>query len=566
MEQLFGWLGIIFGFSGLIFIHELGHFLLAKWNGVHVHVFSIGMGPYLVSFTHKGTIYALSLIPLGGYVKMMGQDDMNADLTTSKNPHDFRNKRPGQRAAILVAGAAFNIILTMIIFTYTYAHGIYFPSARIGNVDPSKPLYNAVLVKKDANGEMKTPANLKEGDTILSVNGVRVKSALDVALATLSTPRGEAVTLEVERNEGSGPDRIIYANVITEADKRLGAPGIGLETGYMEKVQLPLGFTAEYFIFLADNPSDSKQPGASEGAAAKSGLFRKHDHLIAIEDRTTDPANPKITKIEKLTDMINAAALSKGKERTIVVERNGERVHIAITPKLEEKVNEFKFGIAQSLLYRVTAIDEDSDAYKVGLRVGHFVRGFKPPDPHAAQWKSGTLMWLERLDQEKPNTLEMKLPDEIVPQRRVFVQDKPSENFFKSAGITDAVGSAYDDTKNYTLSMFSTIRGLFTSDVKAKNLSGPLGIGHSIYINATGNFMNYLWWLAFISLNLGVMQLLPIPLLDGFHLVLVFLEKLKGKPVSAKAQIACFYLGMVLIGLLFCFVMFNDISRWLGIS
>src|SRR5437773_7314724 len=128
MENIYGWLGLLLGFSGLIFIHELGHFLLAKWNGVHVHVFSIGMGPYLFSFTHKGTIYALSLIPLGGYVKMMGQDDLNADVAANKNPRDFRNKRPGQRAATLVAGAVFNLLLTLAIFTTCYMVGTYFPS------------------------------------------------------------------------------------------------------------------------------------------------------------------------------------------------------------------------------------------------------------------------------------------------------------------------------------------------------------------------------------------------------------------------------------------------------
>src|SRR3977135_3760404 len=101
MELLTGWTGVILGFSGLIFIHELGHFLLAKWNGVRVHVFSIGMGPYIFSFTRGGTIYALSLMPLGGYVKMMGQEDLNPNPDASKDPSDYRNKRPGQRAAIL---------------------------------------------------------------------------------------------------------------------------------------------------------------------------------------------------------------------------------------------------------------------------------------------------------------------------------------------------------------------------------------------------------------------------------------------------------------------------------
>lgn len=563
MEQIYGWASVILGFSGLIFIHELGHFLLAKWNGVHVHVFSIGMGPYIFSFTYKGTVYALSLIPVGGYVKMMGQDDMNADLGASKNPKDFRNKRPGQRAAILVAGAAFNILLTLGIFTYCYARGIYFPAPRIGNVVPTKPIAKAVLIKKDANGEMKEPANLKPGDTILAVNGKRVKNMMDAALATISTPRGEAVTLEVERNEGSGPDRIIYVSVITEEDKRIGAPGIGLEGGYREKVSLPLGFTTEYYFYIAEKPEESKESSIKNGAAAKTGQFQKNDHLVAVEDRT-DKANPIVTRLKGPNDLVNASALSQGKERYIVVERSGKEVAIPVTPKIDEKEKsgDAKFGIMPSEMYRVTAIDEDCDAYKAGLRAGYFVRGFEVPDPNVMPWTSGKLEWFERLEEKKPHTAELNVPSEVPAHRRIFQQDKLAKNYVKAAGVTDAAGIAFDDLKNYTGSMFATLRGLFNGSVGASNLSGPLGIGHSIYLNAHAPFLNSLWWLAYISLCLGVMQLLPIPLLDGFHLLLVILEKMKGKPVSAKAQVACFYFGMVLIGLLFCFVMFNDITRW----
>ena len=112
-DWIVGGAGLIGGFSILIFVHELGHYLLAKWNGVRVQVFSLGMGPYLVSFTWGETLYVLSMVPIGGYVKMAGQDDMQPDLTASPDPGDYRNKRPGQRAAILAAGAAFNLIFAL---------------------------------------------------------------------------------------------------------------------------------------------------------------------------------------------------------------------------------------------------------------------------------------------------------------------------------------------------------------------------------------------------------------------------------------------------------------------
>src|SRR5579862_6531403 len=170
MALLNGWLGLILGFSGLIFIHELGHFILAKWNGVRVYVFSLGMGPYIFSFTHNGTVYALSLIPIGGYVKLMGQDDLNPNANPSKDPSDYRNKRPGQKAAILAAGAAFNLLFTIFAFALCYGKGMDIEPPRIGQIQADKPLAFADLHQSSAPDHADgVAAKLKEGDRILEV-------------------------------------------------------------------------------------------------------------------------------------------------------------------------------------------------------------------------------------------------------------------------------------------------------------------------------------------------------------------------------------------------------------
>src|SRR5205823_13853061 len=129
----------------------------------------------------------------------------------------------------------------------------------------------------------------------------------------------------------------------------------------------------------------------------------------------------------------------------------------------------------------------------------------------------------------------------------------------------DALGTAWDDTGRYTVCMFVTLRNLVTGNVNFKNLAGPVGIGQSIFgVASEHSFKEYLWWLAFISLNLGVFQLLPIPLLDGFHLVMVGVEKIKGSAVSAKVQEKFMYAGLAIIGSLLVFVMWADISRLFG--
>ncbi len=280
MELLAGWVGLLLGFSGLIFIHELGHFLLAKWNGVRVHVFSIGMGPYLVSFTHNGTVYALSAIPMGGYVKMLGQDDMNADLSETKNPHDFRNKRPGQKAAILVAGAAFNIILTILIYTGCYWVGMDVDSPAIGNISPDKALARATM-----DNDRTKPANLQKGDRIVRVNDVSVKSNFDAILQVTACTPGEPIVLAIQRKDNArGLD---YVRVEIENDKKMGVPNIGIDpqSSYEEEESLPLGFSSELVIFVAKDPAKIEN-----SAAGKTGKFKKGDRIIALEDRS-DPAH-----------------------------------------------------------------------------------------------------------------------------------------------------------------------------------------------------------------------------------------------------------------------------------
>ncbi len=225
----------------------------------------------------------------------------------------------------------------------------------------------------------------------------------------------------------------------------------------------------------------------------------------------------------------------------------------------------------------MTKVDDKSDAYKAGLREGDLVSGFIPdksnanPNYLASQrlpWKSGKLSWFKNYDDEKSQEAQLTIPPLAGNEGKgIFKQSYAVNEFFKAGGSTggvfDALGQAWSDTGHYTVCMFATLRNLVSGNVKAKNLSGPVGIGNSIFAFASKrHFVEYMWWLGFISLNLGVMQLLPIPLLDGFHLVMIFIEKLKGSAVSAKIQEKFMYAGIALIGSLFAYVMWNDISRF----
>ncbi|STQ86241.1 RIP metalloprotease RseP [Helicobacter muridarum] len=154
----------ILALSFVVFFHELGHFIFAKLFGVRVQTFSIGFGPKLLSYYYKGTQYSLSLIPLGGYVKLQGETN-NTDLI--KDSSSLFAKHPLERIAILFAGPLFNILLAFLLYICIFLHGIptYSNEPIIGEVNPSLPSHGILL----------------ENDKILSINGVEVKSFQDIS-------------------------------------------------------------------------------------------------------------------------------------------------------------------------------------------------------------------------------------------------------------------------------------------------------------------------------------------------------------------------------------------------
>lgn len=547
MGLLGGWLGLILGFSGLIFIHELGHFALAKWNGVRVFVFSLGMGPYIFSFSWRGTVYALSLIPIGGYVKLAGQDDMNPNTEPSKDPTDYRNKRPGQRAAILAAGAIFNLIFTVAAFTVCYSVGMDMEPPKIGMIYPDKPLGKAKLLN---DGK---PANLQEGDRIIEVNGVPVKSFLEAMLQVSGTPRGEDLQLCVERPSPGRSERI-YVKVETQHDKKIGAPGIGLNPSIME-VRLPIGFTTENEVIIAEDPSKNEK--MKNLPAGKAGDFLPGDVIVSVGGR----------KVEGIEDMLLAGPRSEGKPTLIVLKRGEQTLQKELTPVRSEETESYVFGLAPREIHRVVSLREDSEAYQKGLRNGNFIIDFRANEDSwdangKLMYESGDLAYSESW---KPEPSEIKIASVTIPKAEsslYYTYLRTSVEHYRAGTFGEALSMAWGDTIRFSGSVFTVLRGLFTGDVSPTALSGGIGIGYAVFkVASNQTFMKFLWFLGFISLNLGVLQFVPIPLLDGWHLLMILVEKLKGSPVAPKIQEAFQYVGLFIVGSLIILATYNDIYR-----
>ncbi|MCY2964980.1 MAG: RIP metalloprotease RseP [Planctomycetota bacterium] len=179
------------GLGLVIFIHELGHFAVAKWCGVKVERFSIGFGPVLLRFVKGETEYALSLLPLGGYVKMLGQDDADpAQMTNdqvARDPRSYTAKSVPQRMAIISAGVINNLITAVLFFILAFSLSVHYNPAVIGGVTPGMPAWKA---------------GLRQGDKIIRIGshaGTKLGFA-DLRRAVALSAKGEKIEIEVERN------------------------------------------------------------------------------------------------------------------------------------------------------------------------------------------------------------------------------------------------------------------------------------------------------------------------------------------------------------------------------
>lgn len=540
MEVLTGGLGLVFGFTTLVFVHELGHYVLAKWNGVRVKVFSIGMGPYLISFTRGETVYAFSLVPIGGYVKMLGQEDMNPNVDPTKDPHDYRNKRPGQRAAILAAGAAFNLIFALFAFTFCYYRGVEMQSTKIGEVGPESPASKGRVL---AAGDKEVPTPLKEGDVVVSVDGVPMRSFMDLSLHVAGSGANRDLQFMVERDGAMLHDPVIITSTYNE---ELGAATVGLR-GYNKPLHFELGFVEDRkgtgkdkaVVIVPSKPSNGSP-------AAKAGVL-EGDVLVSLDGK----------HIRAGDEMIAAVQAAQGATQILVVRRRGGEQAINIAAERDSKGN-YRFGLPLFQQYPLTEVDPRSEAYAAGLREGFFLKEFRAPKGKD---------FVEIVFCREPGTLAgdetIRIPAQTASgSALVFTVYVPDLVTIQYDTAVEALSAAWYDLIRHAGSVFTVIRGLVSGQVSPKALSSPLGIGHAMLkVSTETNFMYYLWFLAFLSVNLGMLQFVPIPLLDGWHLLMIGVEKLKGGPVTPKVQEAFQYVGLAIILCLLLMAMRNDIMR-----
>jgi regulator of sigma E protease len=632
------------GLGLVIFFHELGHFAVAKWCGVFVERFSIGFGPILCSFKRGDTEYALSLIPFGGYVKMLGQDDMDPSQLSSdeiaEDPRSYSAKSVAQRMAIISAGVIMNIGTGILFFAFAFR----------GGVEASPPTVGHVVVGKPGWQE-----GVETGDTITRINGHRVRSFRDILrFTTLS--RGDLrlegihadqttfdVTLEPNREKlrrmiGIGPAAAVQVAPIDEKSGDAATiPGSPADGRFRSEdtVQKINGTAIESHAQLQQQLSRlrneeielSVQRGGKEESITlvpwkfrDLGIWMDIEQIAAIQQNSPGAKaglkiGDKIIKVngQDVGREINPLHLAEvfeglaGEEVAITVRRIEDdspeptEVEITVTPtdapawinppeSPDTPLSIPGIGIAYHLTSAIVKVVEDSPAAKAGVsekaslqsitlktnnETWHRLTGNDEPvtikfdDPKLrnmayALWAfqdmpNVTVTLNFQSEDLKPAELQpVDDPDGYCLPKRGFVP-MPASILVQADDFSTAMVMGVAETRNNALDIYLTIRNLITGDLSAMNLQGPVGIAKVAYAVSQQGIERLLMFLGFLSINLAVLNFLPIPVLDGGHMVFLIWEAVTRKRPSERVLIAATYCGMAFVLGLMLFVIYLDI-------
>ena len=451
MDILFIIVSFIVLITIIVGIHELGHFLTARFFKIHVLKFKIGFGKEIFSFQDKHNCsYSFGVLPLGGYVQMLGesnpvQEDSSPNFSDKKS---YLDASPGERAAVTVAGPLANFILAGFVYSYLALVGTTQLSSYIGDVVP---------------GSLVEEAGLISGDRIIEVDQDRIDIFNDINL-TLSKRIGDTGTINIKfLRDGIERNTVISISEWLDDDEQK-SPSAAL--GMLPFMPPLVGQLQE------------------DGPAYKYGLMQG-DLIQAVNSE-------KIVTWQDLSKNLNALP---DQLIELMVLREGEQINLVL----------------ESSSYI------DNEGQKKG-RIGILA------SRDLNQWPSQF-------------TVEKK------------------ENIFSAFFV------GIQDTYKYTLLIITSIGKMISGSISADNLGGPIQISVLAGSAAKAGYITFLSMIALLSINLGLLNLLPIPILDGGQLLMIAIEKLKGSPVSDIALEYSMRVGIILVVSLMIFAFANDIAR-----
>lgn len=707
---------VLIGFGLLVAVHEFGHFIAAKWAGVRVDSFAVGMGPVVVGYRRgiglrfgsterivearcgKRTIllsesqlaaagigeteYSLRALPLGGFVRMLGQDDLDPG-SQSVDPRSYTHAPIWKRMIIVSAGVFCNIVLAVIMFMIAFMVGVRFEAPVVGAVRPASPAANA---------------GMRAGDHVVRIDGSTVSTFADLQIAAAMSKPNQSLDMTVERME-NGSLKTVQLDVMPEQDATAGMRSIGIAPavsmqltndsqanpfllGVLQRAGFwnhspdgmpgnhPWGITAASLCgpdgspanqdLFADNfsgatllqingQSASAYSALDDAAAASDGapiatrwsfaqlgefdialncdpnwqtlIYTEKPKAATVDFELGLLGMAPLVRIERVPASSPSAGILQDRDvvlrvgdiagpgqmdfRLAVQEHAGKTIAMRVLRGTQEIACDALVGRDGKLGVEI------SSAWNIPIIARPFARtGNAPGTPTAIAPLN--LMPLTRIDSVagqsignwndffrivrqsvlmKPQSAQLEIittppTPNAAPERQSIALDsttreslaklnwRPSLStiWFTPAEIVlsangnplRAVGMGFAETHKMVLMTYLTLDRLFRGTVAVSQLRGPVGIVH-IGTRIADRGVTYLvFFLAMISVNLAVINFLPIPIADGGLMVFLIYERLRGKPPSPAFQNGALLAGLALVGLLFAVTFYNDVMRLVG--
>ena len=434
----------------LIAIHEFGHFIVGRMCNIHIYRFSIGMGPVIYKKLDKhGTEFAISALPLGGYVafhseKASEEDlDLQQPLTPEQSKSTFESRPRWQRALVMLAGPVANFILSIGILSLIFVNSVerqFIPE-----------------VSGISSEFLQNNSPLKQGDVLTAINDKRVASLQDIRLELLSLS-GTNGLINFTFNSGAlGFEYTVpvpVENYLSDPEKQ-NAPENHMGFDLFMKIQPTVGLIAK------------------DAEVANSELM-VNDRILAVNSQS----------IRSFEDLRQFLSDFEGSDLDLKIQREEEILYFNVPLSVRKNVN------------------GDEEKY-IGI-----IPGFK-------------------------------------------------------RSLLDSLSKGTYETYNLSIKTLTFVGKMITRDLGTQNLSGPIGIVQMAGDTAKAGFLPFLYLMALLSISLGVLNLLPIPVLDGGQLVMLGIEAVRGSPMPAKMENLFYMSGWVAVGFLMIFAIFNDISKFL---
>ena len=521
----------------LIFLHELGHFIAAKLSNVYVVRFSLGWGKRLFGIQRGETDYCVSMFPIGGYVRMVGQEDTprteeevaeaEPELAALPPERRFNTQPVFNRLAISFSGPFMNLIFAFPVLWLVFLLGIQVPISskytRIGSVKEGSPAEKA---------------GIKPGQRVVSIDGDPVSKWEEVWL-TIMTNEGQSLDFELEDLSGN----IAHVTAAPSRGEDSERASLGIEA-------------LEAVMVTTVNP----------GMPADRGGLRKGDIIIASDGSPT----------ESLSGLIGYINQSVDRSVAVTILRDDKLVELALVPEATKSVEGIIFD------ENVIAFIDDEVAAREGfkLQVGDQVTAingtlFDANDSDFSSFLSAALdenesdqLMLTVLRPQGAFSKPYNLSAAVNISHKGMIGVGLSPFAIEKFGPVEAIGKSIEAFGDTVVLMVKTIYYLFSLKVSAKEVAGPIGIAYMTERSLDLGIGYYLNFIAIITINLAIVNLLPIPMLDGGMIFLTILEAIRRKPLEEKYMLMLQRVGIAFIFFILLLATYNDMLRvvryWFG--